>query len=208
MDHRQLTKADTRDSHYAATERNIEIAIGYGLRALDRWRSRIPAWMDLAEFEEAIILAVMRARDNYDPEHAGRGGKRPTWFTYAHAMVEGALMETERKILKSPSVFSLDEMVTRNRRDGACDDLRYIDIIRDEARDPAEQVEAREYLLFVFREVAPRVLERRDLEILYLRYVRGVKQKDVAIRYKLTSGRIHQIEDEAFEKIRLALGAG
>lgn len=202
----QLTREHATDSPYAVTPRNIEIACGYALRMAERWKGRLQAWMDPVELEEAVIAAVMRSAENYQPDHA----QNATFFTYACSMVRGALMESDRKLRKRAPDISLDNYY--NDLFGAAHDpdytlnglQRFIDQWSDRS-DPTEQSDTEMFARDVMLRIAPEVLSEREIDIITARYLNTEKQKDVAERWGLTPGRIHQIEDEALAKLRAAL---
>lgn len=203
-----LTRDDTTDSPFEVTERNIEVAAAYALRTARACQRRAPSWMDPVRFEEAAVAAVMRAARNYRPDNE----QGASFFTYCHSMVRGACMEEDRKQCRKPPPISIELLTTasiRTMHQGEPPEggPRISDTIAAQSADPGELIENNLFLRDVFQRIAPLVLDQRERDVLLLRYVRGVKQKDVATHFKVTPGRIHQIEEGALAKIREFLEA-
>lgn len=198
-----LTRDDATDSAYVVTERNIEIATAYALRSAKKWKRRIPHWMDEERFDEAVILAVMRSAKNYKSEF------KTSFFTYARSMVHGALLEEDRyQRRKYNPTVSIEELQHRNWHQGDDPLCRLEDRIKDPGNEsPYENIDARDWVQDMLRRVAPNVLPQRSIDVIVLRYIRGMKQKDVAKHLGITPGRVHQIEDEALGKLHEAIEA-
>lgn len=201
-----LTRADSTDSPYEATERNIEVACGYALRSAQKWQKRLPCFFDHALMEEAAIGAVLRAAERYDPQHDNNA----TFFTYARSLVVGALMEEDRKqrrrthdISIETRSFSVWQVLAGRSGDAGCE-ITISDTLHSGNDDgPEAQVTLTRWVEDLFDRIAPEVLDERERGILMLRYLRGMKQKDVAEFYHVTPGRIHQIEEAALKKLRV-----
>lgn len=90
-----LTRKDTTDSPYRATERNIEVACAYAIRMARKFCRKKGAWLDSAEVESYAISAVLRGANRYDPNNATGS----SFFTYSYYMANGACLESYRRQL-------------------------------------------------------------------------------------------------------------
>jgi RNA polymerase sigma factor FliA len=211
---KNLTRADTRDSQFAVTTRNIEVATAYALRAADKWKDRIPGFMDPESFDEAVILVVMRAASNYDPKNGA------SFFTYAHSMVRGALQEeyrvqNRRAGLKTHAdaqytryafiPTSLDAFISfqKNSND---ENVRYTEALIDLApqNDPQWHAELQSQVDQI-KQIAADVLTEREHLVFELRFLQEMRQKDVADVVGLTASRINQIEKDILAKLKSAV---
>lgn len=197
----ELTRADSDASAFEASPRNIEIACGYAIRTANKWKKRIPYWMDDVAFEEAVIAAVMRAAARYDPDNATGA----SFFTYCHSMVYGACLEEDRFQRRHKPPDQLDALkVVGMINDAPMTPLSVADMIADERELPEDTVVLNETVHYLMTELGPKVLSERELEVIRLRYLESMKQKDIAEIIGVTAGRIHQIEEIALRKLREA----
>lgn len=198
----KLTRKDSPDNPYSVTERNTEVACAYALRAARGWRRRMTDWMDPVRFEECALQAVLEAAQRYDPTNGA------SFFTYAQSKVTGALREEDRSQRRRGPTYSIEESYSFSAPPEEMDALRIHDRLcsdEDIERDAVSRQAVR-YILDVFCVQAG--LTDREIAILRMRYVEDVRQKDIAIHFKVTPGRIHQIEDAAIRKLQLAAADG
>lgn len=189
-----LTRKDAVDDAYMVSERNIEIATAYALRAAARWKVKAPPWMDKDQFDESVIMAVLRSAKRYDP------GKDTSFFTYAHSMVNGALKEEWRKQNKRKPDLSLDECVGFTGSQSS-ETVRYIDLIEDRGYNSTDEA----MVNIQFNEimsVADHLLTEREKIVLELRFIQQLKQSQVAEHIGVTASRVNQIEGEIVAKLR------
>jgi RNA polymerase sigma factor (sigma-70 family) len=200
----ELNRSHATDSPNEATERNIEIATAYALRAAERVKYRAPTWMDKDAFDEAVILAVMRTAKNY------RTDKKTSFFTYAHSMVNGALREEWRKQMRKPPALSLDDFIgvcgiqVSQSNAGLTDQHRYVDILEDRNTD-LEGESVNLALFDAIHESAQQVLTEREYKVYNLRFLQQCRQNDVAQAIGVTPSRVNQIEGDIIRKLKKAL---
>jgi RNA polymerase sigma factor (sigma-70 family) len=202
-----LQRKDAVDPPNQVTPLNIEIACAFALRMSRKWKRNMPKEADTLLFDEAVIAAVMSAAEKYDPDNP----KKATFFTYSYSKVIGALKEEDRKYRRRPADYSFEDVARacRKVRDGGVDydPIKIEEVVANQPADLSVSLERKEFLRDLFVRVCPLALGTdekgiRATQILLLRYVRGVRQKDVAPLFGVTPGRIHQIEDESISKIR------
>jgi RNA polymerase sigma factor (sigma-70 family) len=212
-----LTRADAKDSPHLATPLNIEIATAYALRSVEKIARRLHCNSDIEGYEEAVMIAVLRAAERYRPDNETKA----SFFTYAHTEVGFAIKEEKRRQMRR--VQALSEVSIEHRyADGhkevyARSTASGPDVYRSMDRDDTFTVgsslsngngeERTVRIRLIVEDLLTRCadlaeLDQRSREILYLRFVRGVKQKIVARHFNISPGRVHQIEDEAIEKLR------
>jgi RNA polymerase sigma factor (sigma-70 family) len=202
-----LQRKDAVDPPNQVTPLNIEIACAFALRMSRKWKRNMPKEADHLLFDEAAINAVMSAAEKYKPDNP----KKATFFTYSYSKVIGALKEEDRKYRRRPTEVSFDDVAQASRkvRDGGVDydPIRIEETFSCKPVEVAEEMQKKAFIRDLFVRVCPLALGTdekgiRATEILLLRFVRGVRQKDVAPLFGVTPGRIHQIEDESISKIR------
>lgn len=90
----KLTRAEGRDSPYLPTPLNVEIAVAYALRSVEHAErcGNLPSWTDRAELQEAVIQAVLGARDRYNVGDPARA----SFFTYCKSRVDFAMLLNRR----------------------------------------------------------------------------------------------------------------
>ena len=87
-------------------------------------------------------------------------------------------------------------------------EISLLDVIEADRQDYAEQMFLEENIVRL-KEILPRVLDERELEIICLRYGIGCEkeltQREIGERLKISRSYISRIEKRALEKLRAAL---
>lgn len=151
---------------------------------------------DMEDLISIGCIGLIKAIDTYREERGSR------LATYAARCIDNELLMYLRSKRKNVKGVSLYEPIGTDKEGNQ---IHLMDIVENPETDIVEQMEQEKNIRKLY-ELMPKILTRRECEILYLRYGlltdRPVTQREIAARYHISRSYVSRIEKKAIEKLR------
>lgn len=173
-----------------------EELIKHNLRLVVHIAKKYNNYNDNDELISVGSIGLIKAVNTYS------GGKGTQFATYASRCIENEILMVIRSNKKNKNTRSLYEPVSFDK-DG--NEVALIDLIGEEETSVIEQVENK-YIHEKLLEIAKKVLDKREYEILMQRYGIGTDkaytQMEVAKKYKISRSYVSRIEKKCLFKLK------